>query len=104
MLREPTSLSLNSNFNTLILSSLSEVDLVTGGPAYMLSPSLPLGSPIQTMGEPIVTDEGVLASMQMCSDKWLGPDGPQEQPLSTPRVAMEFATLLEVHDHYVLDK
>ena len=28
-------------------------------------------------------DEGVLASTQTCSDKWLGPDGPQEQPLST---------------------
>src|SRR5258706_15699074 len=26
-------------------------------------------------------DEGVLASMQMCSDKQLSPDGPQEQPL-----------------------
>src|SRR5260221_12752601 len=28
---------------------------VTGGPAYMLSPSLPLGSPIWTTGEPVVT-------------------------------------------------
>ena len=55
MLREPTSLSFNINFNTLILSSLSEVDLVTGGPAYMLSPSLPLGSLIWTMEELIVT-------------------------------------------------
>ena len=41
-------------------------------------------------------DEGVLASMQMCSDKWLGPDEPQEQPLSTPRVDMEFVDLGEV--------
>src|SRR6266436_6790357 len=36
-------------------SSQSEVDPVTGGPAYMLSPSLPLGSPIWTTGEPVVT-------------------------------------------------
>src|SRR6266436_1200272 len=36
-------------------SSQSEVDLVTGGPAYMLSPSLPLGSPIWTMGELVIT-------------------------------------------------
>src|SRR5260221_4755238 len=28
---------------------------VTGGPAYMLSPSLPLGSPIWTMGELVIT-------------------------------------------------
>src|SRR5258706_7594759 len=49
-------------------------------------------------------DEGVLASMQMCSDKWLGPDGPQEQPLSTPRVDMEFADLGEVHDHCNIDE
>src|SRR5258708_29219294 len=44
-------------------------------------------------------DEGVLASTQMCSDKRLGPDGPQEQPLSTPTVNAEFADLGEVHDH-----
>src|SRR5258706_14288541 len=49
-------------------------------------------------------DEGVLASMQTCSDKWLGPDGPQEQPLSTPRVGMEFADLGEVHDHCNIDE
>ena len=49
-------------------------------------------------------DEGVLASMQMCSDKWLGPDGPQEQPLSTPRVDVEFADLGEVHDHCNIDE
>ena len=55
MLRELTSLSLNINFNTLILSPQSEADLVTGGPAYMLSPSLPLGSHVQTMGEPVMT-------------------------------------------------
>src|SRR5258708_24634431 len=36
-------------------SSQSEVDPVTGGPAYMLSPSLPLGSPIWTMGELVIT-------------------------------------------------
>src|SRR5260221_9734064 len=35
--------------------TLSEVDPVTGGPAYMLSPSLPLGSHIRTMGELIIT-------------------------------------------------
>ena len=28
---------------------------MTGGPAYMLSPSLSLGSPIWTTGEPVVT-------------------------------------------------
>src|SRR5258708_22831802 len=49
-------------------------------------------------------DEGVLASMQTCSDKQLGPDGPQEQPLSTPRVDMEFADLGEVHDHCDIDE
>ena len=49
-------------------------------------------------------DEGVLASMQTCSDKRLGPDGPQEQPLSTPRVDMEFADLGEVHDHCDIDE
>src|SRR5258705_12673345 len=49
-------------------------------------------------------DEGVLASMQTCSDKWLGPDGPQEQPLSTPRVDVEFADLGEVHDHCNIDE
>src|SRR5260370_40631996 len=48
-------------------------------------------------------DEGVLASMRMCSDKWLSPDGPQEQPLSTPRVDMEFVDLGEVHDHCDID-
>ena len=47
-------------------------------------------------------DEGVLASMQICSDKWLSPDG--EQPLSTPRVDMEFADLGEVHDHCDIDE
>ncbi len=56
MLRELTSLSFNINYDTLILSSVSEADLVTGGPAYKLSPSLLLGSHIQTMGEPVVTD------------------------------------------------
>ena len=40
-LRELTSLSFNINSCTKVHSS--EVDLVTGGPAYMLSPSLPLG-------------------------------------------------------------
>src|SRR5258705_13630270 len=49
-------------------------------------------------------DEGVLASMQMCSNKWLSPDGPQEQPLSTPRVDVEFADLGEVHDHCNIDE
>ena len=49
-------------------------------------------------------DEGVLASMQTCSDKRLGPDGPQEQPLSTPRVDVEFADLGEVHDHCNIDE
>src|SRR5258706_10500303 len=49
-------------------------------------------------------DGGALASMQMCSDKWLGPDGPQEQPLSTPRVDMEFVDLGEVHDHCNIDE
>src|SRR5260221_1224812 len=49
-------------------------------------------------------DEGVLASMQTCSDKWLSPDGPQEQPLSTPRVDAEFADLGEVHDHCHIDE
>src|SRR5260221_1954519 len=49
-------------------------------------------------------DEGVLASTQTCSDKWLGPDGPQEQPLSTPRVDVEFADLGEVHDHCNIDE
>src|SRR5258708_12811402 len=44
-------------------------------------------------------DEGVLASMQMCSNKWLSPDAPQEQPLSTPRVDMQFTDLGEFHDH-----
>src|SRR5260221_10479858 len=43
-LRELTSLSFNIDFNTLILSPLSEADPVTGGPAYMLSPSLHLGA------------------------------------------------------------
>src|SRR5260370_16867971 len=42
--------------------------------------------------------------MQTCSDKWLSPDGPQEQPLSTPRVDMEFADLGEVHDHCDIDE
>src|SRR5258708_32367542 len=55
MLRELTSLSLNINNDTLVLSSVSEADLVTGGPAYKLSPSLLLGSCIQTMGELVVT-------------------------------------------------
>ncbi len=55
MLRELTSLSLNINNDTLVLVSLSEADPVTEGPAYMLSPSLPLGSHVQTMGEPVVT-------------------------------------------------
>src|SRR5260221_13880745 len=49
-------------------------------------------------------DEGVLASMQMCSDKWLGPDEPHEQPLSTPRVDTEFVDLGEVHDHCDIDE
>src|SRR5258708_18416872 len=49
-------------------------------------------------------DEGVLASMQMCSDKQLGPDGPQEQPLSTPRVDVEFVDLGEVHNHCNIDE
>ncbi len=43
--------------------------------------------------------EEVLTSMQMCSGKWLSPNGPQEQPLSTPTVDMEFVDLGEVHDH-----
>src|SRR5258708_20755879 len=55
MLRELTSLSLNINNDTLILSSVSEADPVTGGPAYKLSPSLPLGSCIWTMGELVIT-------------------------------------------------
>src|SRR5258708_40268834 len=55
MLRELTSLSLNINNDTLVLSSVSEADPVTGGPAYKLSPSLLLGSHIQTMGEPVIT-------------------------------------------------
>jgi len=55
MLRELTSLSLNINNDTLVLSSASEADPVTGGPAYKLSPSLPLGSHIQTMGELVIT-------------------------------------------------
>src|SRR5258705_13839281 len=49
-------------------------------------------------------DEGVLASMQTCSNKQLGPDGPQEQPLSTPRVDVEFVDLGEVHDHCNIDE
>src|SRR5258708_1226977 len=49
-------------------------------------------------------DEGVLPSMQMCSNKWLSPDGPQEQPLSTPRADMHFADLAEVHDHCDIDE
>src|SRR5258705_7957662 len=49
-------------------------------------------------------DEGVLASTQTCSNKRLGPDGPQEQPLSTPRVDVEFADLGEVHDHCNIDE
>src|SRR5258708_2715045 len=49
-------------------------------------------------------DEGVLASMQMCSDKQLSPDGPQEQPLSTPRVDVEFSDLGEVHNHCNIDE
>ena len=52
----------------------------------------------------LLDDEGVLASMQMCSDKQLSPDGPQEQPLSTPRVDAEFADLGEVHDHCDIDE
>src|SRR5258707_14475292 len=55
MLRELTSLSLNINHDTLVLSSVSEADPVTGGPAYKLSPSLLLGSHIWTMGEPVIT-------------------------------------------------
>src|SRR5258706_10288897 len=55
MVRELTSLSLNINNDTLILSSVSEADPVTGGPAYKLSPSLPLGSHIWTMGELVIT-------------------------------------------------
>src|SRR5258707_828959 len=58
MLRELTSLSLNINNDTLILSSVSEADPVTGGPAYKLSPSLLLGSHIWTMGEPVITGSG----------------------------------------------
>src|SRR5260221_3851905 len=42
--------------------------------------------------------------MQTCSNKQLGPDGPQEQPLSTPRVDMEFVDLGEVHDHCNIDE
>ena|SRR5258705_360152 len=34
----------------------------------------------------------------------LSPDGPQEQPLSTPRVDMEFVDLGEVHDHCDIDE
>src|SRR5260370_16463762 len=49
-------------------------------------------------------DEGVLASMQMCSNKQLRPDGPQEQPLSTPTVDMQFVDLREAHDHCNLNK
>src|SRR5258707_196429 len=40
-------------------------------------------------------DEEVLSSMQTCSDKWLSPNGPQEQPLSTPRVDVEFVDLVK---------
>ena len=47
---------------------------------------------------------GVLASMQICSNKQLSPDGAQEQPLSTPRVDVEFADLGEVDDHCDIDE
>ena len=49
-------------------------------------------------------DEEVLASTQTCSDKRVGPDGAQEQPLSTPRVDVEFADLGEVDDHCDVDE
>src|SRR5258707_6654062 len=49
-------------------------------------------------------DEGVLASTQTCSNKRLSPDGPQEQPLSIPRVDAEFVDLGEVHDHCDIDE
>ena len=55
MLRELTSLSFNIDYDILITCLLSEVDLVTGGPAHKLSPSLPLGSHVQTMGELVMT-------------------------------------------------
>src|SRR5258707_15092900 len=42
--------------------------------------------------------------MQMCYIKQLGRDGPQEQPLSTPRVDAEFADLGEVHDRCDIDE
>src|SRR5258708_24643984 len=54
MLRELTSLSLNINFNTLITCPLSEADLVTGGPAYKLSPSLLLGSQFRLWGNQLL--------------------------------------------------
>src|SRR5260221_6113113 len=68
MLRELTSLSLNINNDTLILSSVSEADLVTGGPAYKLSPSLLLGSHIWTMGELVITMDDILVYSHTLSD------------------------------------
>src|SRR5258705_8538106 len=68
MLRELTSLSLNINNDTLILSSVSEADLVTGGPAYKLSPSLLLGSHIWTMGELVITMDDILIYSYTLSD------------------------------------
>src|SRR5258708_36556165 len=49
-LRELTSLSFNINSCTKVHSS--ELDLVTGGQAYMLSPSLPLGESYLDYGGP----------------------------------------------------
>ena|SRR5260221_2989969 len=48
--------------------------------------------------------EEVFTSMQTCSNKWLSPNGPQEQPLSTPRVDVEFVDLGEMHDHHDIDE
>src|SRR6266436_3136788 len=56
MLRELTSLSFNINYDILITCLLSEVDLVTGGPAHKLSPSLPLGSQFQLWGNQLLQE------------------------------------------------
>ncbi len=60
MLWELTSLSLNINFNTLVTCPLSEADLVTGGPAYKLSPSLLLGSQFRLWGNQLLQQHWII--------------------------------------------
>src|SRR5258708_1253031 len=109
----PSSTMVCSPSSTMVhTSSPSPTAICIPSPPMVCTPSLTtvcatspiLGSQPDHVDALGSDDEGVLASTQMCSDKWLGPDGPQEQPLSTPRVDMEFADLGEVHDHCDIDE